>query len=311
MEIVPQGVKLVADAGTGQLSYQGRPLRAEDILGCPIMDLMWGTAKEIDPDKARQLNDIAPTQRPLRPRAVGRLVKEMQSGDFLLTHQGLAFDEHGKPLDGHHRCQAIVQSGVTVTLFCTFNVPRASFRKIDRNERRTIGDDFVQSGIVNQPNIGRALAAATRVVWTYDHGDNPANEEYLADSADLEGVTAMHPMLVETVGWVTSRRMTVRMPPSVFAAFLTLFREVDNDLAMSFAEQIVTGENSRRGDPAFMLRESMINETNRKAGRQAFMYRIVRAWNAYYRNRSIAKLYGSSLKGAGFPDVEGYQRPYD
>jgi hypothetical protein len=270
---------------------------------------MWGTAKMITPETARELLNAAQTQRPLRQRAVKRLISEMQKGEFTLTHQGLAFDENGTVLDGQHRLQAILQSGLSAELFCTFNVPRASFRKIDRNERRTVADDFIQLGIAGDAKTAKTMSAAARIIDTYDAGKNPAAEDYSSGTVELEGTTYDHPLLDETVAWVHSHHSSVNIPPAPFAAFLTLFREVDNDAAMAFAERFVKGDKEHDDDPAWLLFSSQIgSDSRKKVGRAGFMYRIVRAWNLVRSRRRSSKLMSVPLRGAGFPDISGYTR---
>ncbi|MCC2654036.1 MAG: hypothetical protein K0Q60_4202 [Microvirga sp.] len=284
-------------------------LRAEYILKCPMITQMWGCSKLITPELAREILEWASTQRPLRPRAVKRLMRDLKKGEFALTHQGLAFDENGVLLDGQHRLQAIVQSGEAVELFCCFNVPRASFRKIDRNERRSVADDFVQLGIAGDRRTALTMSAAARIIDTFDAGNNPAAEDYQASTEEIEETVYAHPLLEETVRWVLTHRSTVNIPPAPFAAFLTLFREVDNTTAMGFAERFVGGDKEYPEDPAFLLFSGQIHsDSKRKVGRSGFMFRIVRAWNQLRSGERRSKLFSGEVRGGGFPEISGYTR---
>ena len=61
--------------------------------------------------------------RPYNDKAVRRLVADILSGNFALTHQPIAFDVSGSLLDGQTRLRAISDSGKIVSLFTTFDLP--------------------------------------------------------------------------------------------------------------------------------------------------------------------------------------------
>lgn len=107
--------------------------------------------------------------RPLNRKGIVELVGEMSSGNWTLTHQGIAFDEHGHLLDGQHRLHAIVESGVSVTLLVTRGVERSTFAHIDSGRKRTTGDVVSMRGIEN----GTLVAAIARSCFVALGSANP------------------------------------------------------------------------------------------------------------------------------------------
>lgn len=68
------------------------------------------------------------------------LALEMKKGQWRLTHQGIAFGASGRLLDGQHRLQAIIDSGVTIPMVVFIDVPEDVFTNFDRGAARNIGD---------------------------------------------------------------------------------------------------------------------------------------------------------------------------
>jgi hypothetical protein len=66
----------------------------------------------------------------------------MTSGHWRQTHQGIAFDEKGKLIDGQHRLAAIMMANKTISMPVTFDVPNNNdqFTIIDRGLPRTLSD---------------------------------------------------------------------------------------------------------------------------------------------------------------------------
>lgn len=64
------------------------------------------------------------------------LVGQMKSGRWYLTHQGIAFDEEGRLIDGQHRMWAVIESGMEVPMYVARGVPRESVTVLDTGKVR-------------------------------------------------------------------------------------------------------------------------------------------------------------------------------
>lgn len=79
---------------------------------------------------------------------VERLAREMKSGRWKLTHQGIAFSTRGVLLDGQHRLWAIIMADAPVPLRVFFNEPADVVEDIDGGlargtaDRINLGDRF-------------------------------------------------------------------------------------------------------------------------------------------------------------------------
>jgi hypothetical protein len=95
------------------------------------------TTKIITPEMAKEmLLSNTSANRKLDPAKVKKLAQQMKAGQFLLTHQGIAFDMDGRLLDGQHRLRAIVEAGVPVTMVVAEGSSPESFGVIDQGKPR-------------------------------------------------------------------------------------------------------------------------------------------------------------------------------
>lgn len=294
--------------------------RAEIVLGHPVrLGVRWTVEQgTITPDAAREILAVMPKQRPLRPAHAEQLAKLLTGGKWdRNTPEPVVFDEEGLLLEGMHRMHACVMSGVPLVVDLKFNVPRSTFHVINRGRIRTAADDLILEGIVESDQVAKRLAAAGRVLRTFDAGFSPTSNYESRfgrlSSDDMAAVIRQHPLLPGTADYCTPMlcRSSVRFPHGAFVALLTLMREVDNELAMMFAEQIATGEHVGAGDPAYQLRESQGRDGHlkgRKAGVPAFMVRFVHAWNNLVDNRKVKRLIGVAKGDEAFPAISGYSR---
>lgn len=75
--------------------------------------------ENIGPDRATKYLETMDGNRTVRQTHVDYLHGQMKSGLWRKTHQGIAFDDQGRLVDGQHRMWAIVESGCTVPIFVT------------------------------------------------------------------------------------------------------------------------------------------------------------------------------------------------
>ena len=112
---------------------------------------------QVSPMLAQQYLERNTSNRKMRESVVLSYLRDIQNGDWLLNHQGIAFDEAGTLIDGQHRLEAIARSRKCVTLLVSTGWPTrvASSRNttmdtVDRGLNRTIADQLgLQHGITD------------------------------------------------------------------------------------------------------------------------------------------------------------------
>lgn len=292
-------------AGAAQMT-NGRA-RAETILGLPVTSGPWSCIITITPAKAKMLLAVGCPQRDIDKANVASFKALIQTGQFLTTHQGFAFNSRGEMIDGQHRSLACVEADEPIMVQASFNQPDVNFMAFDRGKKRSLVDDIVTMGIADG-SIAPIAQAAGRLLFHFHAGRLPWNLTPRPSANDIVALFERHALLLDTARWVVSHSRAPKPPGGPYAAFLTLFREINESMAMKFAEQISIGANIEDRDPAMVLRNSLASSGTRKVkiNRNAFMVRFVRAWNNHLAGRKVASL-SSALDDGNFPKISGYK----
>lgn len=100
------------------------------------------------------------SNRPLSRDRVAVLSRAMVSGEWVTTHQGIAFDTTGRLIDGQHRLHAVVESGVTVRLAVASDSPVDAYEVLDIQKTRTFSD-----ALQDDPRYVQISAEIVRMAW--------------------------------------------------------------------------------------------------------------------------------------------------
>lgn len=103
-------------------------------------------------------------QRGIRRRRVEKLAHAINSGQWQITHQGIAMSSDGIVLDGQHRLHAVILADETVQMMVMRDVPAEVFHSIDTGASRTPSDSLKIAGF-SDTNI---LAAVVRTILVYE-----------------------------------------------------------------------------------------------------------------------------------------------
>lgn len=128
--------------------------------------------EKIGPATAKAYLESAAPNRKLNQRAVARYVHAMTSGGWRVTHQGIAFDEKGKLIDGQHRLTAIIQSGKTVQMNVSRYSENAPMAVLDSGTSRSVGDRVQISGVV--PAHAHRVVSVLNAMMIAEIGGAPA-----------------------------------------------------------------------------------------------------------------------------------------
>jgi hypothetical protein len=146
------------------------------------------TLETITPEVATvylQHND--PMNRKLRRTSLADYSKSMTEGAWQVTHQAIAFDSAGKLIDGQHRLEAIVKTGVTCRIYVARYDSNETAMKlsIDRNARRTISDVLAMDK--------RDVEIASFICTVMSSGANPSISEVESVLAKIQTMaTILH-----------------------------------------------------------------------------------------------------------------------
>ena len=96
--------------------------------------------ERITPTMAAEYLKNNTDNRKLRPWWATSLAGAIGRGEWILTHQGVAFDSTGKLIDGQHKLHAIIQAGSAVEVAVYRGISPEAFKVLDVGLKRTYSD---------------------------------------------------------------------------------------------------------------------------------------------------------------------------
>lgn len=137
------------------------------------------------------------------------LAAAMTRGEWILTHQGIAFDQNGRLIDGQHRLRAIIASGQPCMMFVFTGLDPRAFMAIDTGVKRSTADT---TGL----ETGAAEVCKNLAGLTFPGGNTAATAQQVRIIANA-GVEEIHARLME---FCSTRKKIFSAAPIRVAAIL-------------------------------------------------------------------------------------------
>jgi len=241
---------------------------------------------------------------------VQRMVTDLKNGNWHLSPDCIALDEDGHLINGQHRCEAIVKSGIPALCGVMYGLPRGkTIRVIDAGTARSPGDHITIS--TNAANANHTAATVMRVIiWELSEGNlvasreiqkivtrNDLIERYLADEESFN--KAVHFGMNYRQKWYAATML------SMF--YFLLLERGSQDVADTFErfmEASRSGANLDEGSPVLALNKAIaVNLAHSKRSDQYKLAILTKAWNAYYRHKPLKNLRWGDEED--FPTIAG------
>lgn len=232
----------------------------------------------ITPELAGSWLSVKAQNRPLARRNVERLCKQMQSGAWMLNGEPIVFDSNGKLIDGQHRLQAVVESGVEIQSLVVWGIAPCAFPTMGTGKPRSAADVLG----MKVPNA-TTVAAAARYIFHDERGDPGQLLPLLPTNADILSVVEHHPALVASASCVCSMKFVRRLLTPAIAAYLHYeFSAINVEDCDRYFYTLECGDGvGGSSHPVFMLRERLLENSLSKARlpRPELMALAIKAWN--------------------------------
>lgn len=246
---------------------------------------------KLTPTLAKALLRNNPDNRALRPIKLGQFMSDIREGRWTFNGEPILISKEGMLNDGQHRASAVVETNVAIDTMITFGVERESRITIDQGAARTAGDYLEMDGIPNAV----AAASVARLILSYERMEGKA----LGRSCDITSAEIMDRVVSDeairnAAKFTTNHRRHYRhiMTPQIVGFCHVVFNQINPTDAASFLEQVCVGENIKRSDPAFAVREALARPRTTMAEK---IHLLFRGWNAFrqHRKMDLAKVTGN------------------
>lgn len=241
------------------------------------------------PEMAEKLLTLNQHNRPRKPVQIARLVRHIENGTWMLTHQGVALDTRPFLQDGQNRLEAISIAGTPVPIYVFVGMDPGAFPVIDTHVVRSTADTLALEGVENHT----AVAAMLRLVHLYDESAEwlTWNKFQLDNSNAIKMFNANKDLAVRAFldGGRIASRSGARTPRAPAMAGLYLIRRAQGKTALvhpvveEFVEGLTTGADMKAGDIRITYRRVMANFAELRGRRHSgeHLGLLIKAWNTF------------------------------
>lgn len=231
--------------------------------------------------------------RPIRQKRVSALVDAICAGRWKLNGESIVFDSFGVCIDGQHRLNAVLQSGISVPFVVVFGIRPEAYPTIDVGSARTAGDVLRHAGVAQ----ANTTAAVLRLLLACKEGRSMRN--LMTDHTLVLGSVGDWPSLPKVVTFAGRIRPIFPCASAIAMAYIACESDDRNEAgpkADLFFKLLETGADLSVGNPILALRDRLIRlkrEQSRGGNTirpDAVAYLVFRAWSAWLEGASMSKL---------------------
>jgi hypothetical protein len=236
-------------------------------------------------------------------RKISDRTVDKYSGTFTeatCIYQPLVFDENGRLIDGQHRCQSVVNSGVTIRITVIAGVPASAWDDMDGGIPRSLSN-VLQA--MNETNSS-TMAAIIGAYFSYKNGFSrgvavgvPRQDAIAFFEKEKDG-------LRKATEWIIARKSLAKIVPPSMAGLVYFLTLSCSERLDEFWNKLETGVGIKsKTDPTSMLRNSLMNDHRgiRKMRRDIKLAYLIKAANAALANEQLKVLRWAS--GEDFPEL--------
>ena len=228
---------------------------------------MRSKVQKISPARAAEMLEANTSNRPLSRSTVRSFAEAMRRGEWLVTHQGIAFDVDGVLVDGQHRLAAIVVAELPVEMMVFTDVEPGTFDVLDTGKKRNAADVLAIKG----EKSTTLLAAMVRTVWQYQNRPDQSWSGGAAGVTNHQIVQTLeaNPGLRDyaTVGdRIASETGMIRSAAGAAAYLVDQANPRKKTRMAEWHEGIAEGAGLDKNDPRLMFRKAMFAMARKQAG---------------------------------------------
>lgn len=171
----------------------------------------------INPLLAQKMLATSTGNRSIRPGYVSDLAQSMKRGEWKVTNQGIGFNSNGCLRDGHHRLNAVIESGATVQMLVTLGLDEDVYMAVDTGLKRSVFDTLGE-----EKKVVDVLTLGAKIVFSAMHNVTPTQVRTFID-------TPFHVKAKEIYTSCTCNRRVTASAVIKLSAIVLMLEGFDND----------------------------------------------------------------------------------
>lgn len=252
------------------------------------------TKMEITPDLARAWLSTQHPNRPINRSHVKSLAGVISQGHWEVTHQGIAFDNSNRLVDGQHRLCAVIMADQPVFMMVAFGVDvGVALRGVDRSKPRSAAQSLQLSGIKDTA-VKAAICRSLNLFIDPTFGYTSS-----LSTRSIEQIYTEYKDAIEWAAYLNFQGFT----SAVKSVFAMLY---DHSDLKTWAERATDGIGLGAGDSRLALRATFVGPV--KSGSLEMVIRLLKtvtAVDAYMNSERVTKIQISSMRYARFCKMIG------
>jgi hypothetical protein len=237
----------------------------------------------VTPGLANVILGNNPDNRNVGPAKLAQFASDMRHGRWALNGEPLIIAKTGELNDGQHRLNALIEANVSLPMIFQFGLERDTRFTVDQGKCRSAADYLGMEGMPN----ATATASIARLVIAYEQsGYDGIADANRVTNAEVRARAETDEDLRVSASFAGSHHKATRnfaAPAIIGFCHYVLTDEHPGD-ADIYMQQICTGEGLKKNDPAYVVRDRLLN-LGRNRGHKIEI--ILRGWNAYRSNRPL------------------------
>lgn len=247
------------------------------------------------------LQKLPKEQRKQSPRSIDRYSNDMRAELWLFIADVIRFNADEELIDGQHRCQGVIESGIAQLTLVVVGLERGTIAVFDTGRPRTFTDMLTMKGVPN----AAAVSAVTKRVFDWRRGNYAVTNIGRVVNAVNIGVPASPGMLWDTYsllsapiqhaakrGLALSKHFARKSAaPGVLSFVYLLFGEYDVERREVFFHELEYGPSQNGPEyPMFTLRERLKKPVPTGQSGLAdwvWVHFFFTTWNAMVNARSL------------------------
>lgn len=235
--------------------------------------------------------------RSLKKRTVDSYARDMKNNRWKETGEPIIIDSKGIVANGHHRLNAIVQSGSTVVTLVVRGVDPESIQEMDQQAKRTAADVFSMDRIENAASLASIVKAVLEIrVSPKMLGMNKGNATYVASMSEIRDEYLAHKNNYNWAGYISRKvNETNKLINPRIIGSLAYILLVDKKHPKEKVEEFFYQFADQRDFCSGMIRQLRQKLTQDAQGGQAAKlsgvakrYYLFKTWNLYVTGKTQA-----------------------
>jgi hypothetical protein len=232
------------------------------------------------------------SNRKIQTPHVNSIARDIRGGNWMMNAQPIAFS--GDPstgnanlLNGQHRLEAVVKADCPIEVMIATGLDDAAFATFDLHARHS-HRKYIAKG------DERVLAAAAKLQWRVDNGKAPGDRG-VPSASEIQATIEAHPELMDAFPVSRKKEMQEIGSSGILTFFIASIRRQDDQLSEVYLEQLMSGEDLRKGNPLIKTRAKLIGQRG-SLTRRNVLDLLMDTWDEYRAHvdvRGISSVVGN------------------